>query len=258
MTESEWLAATDPMPLLAFCQGQPTRRKGILYTCAGLRQIWSALYDDVSRTAVDVAERHAEGLASSDEIKLASYEAEAPTFGYGFDATRLREWGRTSQNDVAIRRLIKLGAFTESDLAGDGAMVDDETIGRLINASHIAYHALYMSDGLPRGHILEHISIQADWPGAWLTREIVGNPFRPVAVDPAWLAWNGGVVGRLAERAYQERELPSGHLDAGRLALVADALEDAGCTVTGILGHLRSAGHHVRGCWAVDLLTARN
>ena len=38
--------------------------------------------------------------------------------------------------------------------------------------------------------------------------------------------------------------------EATRLIL-ADALEDAGCTDETVLAHLRSAGPHVRGCWVV-------
>jgi hypothetical protein len=41
------------------------------------------------------------------------------------------------------------------------------------------------------------------------------------------------------------------------LPILADALEEAGCTDSSILDHLRSAGPHVRSCWAVDLLTGR-
>lgn len=54
-----------------------------------------------------------------------------------------------------------------------------------------------------------------------------------------------------------ERELPSGHLDAGQLAILADALEDAGCDNADILDHCRSDGPHVRGCWVVDLLLGK-
>ncbi len=90
-----------------------------------------------------------------------------------------------------------------------------------------------------------------------LPRCVFDNPFRPTAVDPAWWAWNCGTVSRLAEAAYQKRELPSGYLSLSRLSLVADALEDAGCSDAAIVGHLRSAGPHVRGCWPVDLLTGR-
>jgi hypothetical protein len=91
-----------------------------------------------------------------------------------------------------------------------------------------------------------------------LLRDIFGNPFRPPpAIDPDWLTWNEGIVKRLAEAAYEERALPSGHLDVARLAVLTDALTDAGCSDTELLDHLRSAGPHVRGCWAIDLLAAK-
>jgi hypothetical protein len=91
-----------------------------------------------------------------------------------------------------------------------------------------------------------------------LLRCICGNPFRPVAVSPAWLAWNEGTVVRLARAAYEERHLPAGTLDNARLAVFADALEEADCQDVQILGHLRSGGDHVRGCWAVDLVLGKS
>ena len=42
-----------------------------------------------------------------------------------------------------------------------------------------------------------------------------------------------------------------------RLAVLFDALEEAGCDDAEILNHLRSPGPHVRGCWAVDLLLGK-
>jgi hypothetical protein len=90
-----------------------------------------------------------------------------------------------------------------------------------------------------------------------LLRDIFGNPFRPPAIDPSWLTWSNGTVKHLARVAYKHRQLPSGHLDPGRLAVLADALTDAACTDTDLIGHLRDSGPHVRGCWAVDLLTNR-
>ena len=80
---------------------------------------------------------------------------------------------------------------------------------------------------------------------------IFGNPFHPVAINPAWLT---PTVLALAQAAYDNRNLPSGTLDNERLAVLADALEDAGCDNADILKHLRQSGEHVRGCWVVDLL----
>jgi hypothetical protein len=86
-----------------------------------------------------------------------------------------------------------------------------------------------------------------------LFRCVFGNPFRPAAFDPAWRT---PTVLALAEAAYQERLMPSGELDPQRLAVLADALEEAGADAS-LLAHLRSAGPHVRGCFAVDLVTGR-
>jgi hypothetical protein len=72
-----------------------------------------------------------------------------------------------------------------------------------------------------------------------------------VAVNPSWLS---AAVVAVARAAYEERQLPAGTLDAARLAVLADALEEAGCTDAALLGHCRGAGPHVRGCWVVDAL----
>jgi hypothetical protein len=72
----------------------------------------------------------------------------------------------------------------------------------------------------------------------------MGNPFRPVPVDPSWLT--PAVVG-LAQDIYDGRAVD-------RLPILADALEEPGCTDAQVLGHCRQPGTHARGCWPVDLL----
>jgi hypothetical protein len=81
-------------------------------------------------------------------------------------------------------------------------------------------------------------------------RCLFANPFRSVRLDPAWLAWNESTVRQLAEAVYAERAFD-------RLPVLADALEDAGCSDAELLGHLRSGGEHVRGCWSVDLILGK-
>src|SRR5262245_52150732 len=85
-------------------------------------------------------------------------------------------------------------------------------------------------------------------------RDVFGNPFRPVYVALSWLTPD---VRSLAKAAYDERLLPQGHLDPLRLAVLADALEEAGCVDGDVLGHLRSPGPHVRGCHVVDVVLGR-
>jgi hypothetical protein len=80
-----------------------------------------------------------------------------------------------------------------------------------------------------------------------------------VAIDPDWLTWNDGTVGRLARAAYDGRRMPAGEMEPERLAVLADALEDAGCRDQEVLGHLRESGKvHYRGCWVLDLLLGRS
>jgi hypothetical protein len=81
-------------------------------------------------------------------------------------------------------------------------------------------------------------------------RDIVGNPFRPVCLDPAWLARDDGIVLKLAQALYRERRF-------GDLPVLADALEEAGCTEEAVLTHCRGGGEHVPGCWVVDLVLGR-
>jgi hypothetical protein len=83
-----------------------------------------------------------------------------------------------------------------------------------------------------------------------MVRCVFGNPFRPAALDPSWLAWNDGVVRKMAAIVYADRRYRD-------LPILADALEDAGCDQDDLLAHCREWGLHYRGCWAVDLLLGR-
>jgi hypothetical protein len=89
---------------------------------------------------------------------------------------------------------------------------------------------------------------------AALLRDLFGSPFSPVAIATDWLTPS---ALSLAQAAYDERIMPRGELDPARLAVLADALEEAGCTDPDLLGHLRSPGPHVRGCWALDLILGK-
>jgi hypothetical protein len=89
---------------------------------------------------------------------------------------------------------------------------------------------------------------------AGLLRCVFGNPLRRVAVNPSWLTPN---AIPLAQAAYEHRDLDPGRLDPARLAVLADALEEAGCDQADLPEHLRGPGPHARGCWPVDLLLGR-
>jgi hypothetical protein len=80
-----------------------------------------------------------------------------------------------------------------------------------------------------------------------LIREIVGNPFGDLTVNPASRT---ATVTSLATAIYDERAFD-------RMPILADALEEAGCTIADVLNHCRQQGEHVRGCWVVDLVLGK-
>jgi hypothetical protein len=91
-----------------------------------------------------------------------------------------------------------------------------------------------------------------------LLRDVAGPPSHRISLGPALLGWDQGTLVKLAQAAYDERLPPEGTLDTPRLAVLADALEDAGCTHADILDHLRGPGPHVRGCWVVDVVLGKS
>jgi hypothetical protein len=80
-------------------------------------------------------------------------------------------------------------------------------------------------------------------------REVFGpTPFRPVRLGVASLP---PAPAAMARTSYETRDFTG-------LPILADALEDAGCAEADLLGHLRSPGPHVRGCWALDLILGKS
>jgi hypothetical protein len=81
-----------------------------------------------------------------------------------------------------------------------------------------------------------------------LIHDIFGNPFRPVTFDS--VRFTAKVVN-LAKKIYDTRTFH-------RLPVLADALEEAGCTNAEILNHCRGPGPHAKGCWVLDWYWARS
>jgi len=80
-----------------------------------------------------------------------------------------------------------------------------------------------------------------------LLRELFGNPFQSYSIDPEWLQRNDGLALKIARQLYEKRAF-------NELPILADALEEAGCTLAPLLEHLRDPKPHQRGCWALNLL----
>lgn len=80
-------------------------------------------------------------------------------------------------------------------------------------------------------------------------RCLLPSPLAPL-LNTAWLQWNDGTVRKMAQAIYEEAAFD-------RLPILADALEEAGCTEANILLHCRAGGEHVRGCWVIDMLMGK-
>jgi hypothetical protein len=237
VTENQWARCADPKPMLTSLRGtgRANHRKLRLFMAGCCRRVIHTFTDeeDLGREeAIDVAERYADGLADEDERERALHELT--------DGGPHRLWDYCTNLVVAD--------FTQVD--PDDADAVACAIGAAEEAQSDAVEERYdESEEIERAEA----AAQAD-----LLRDVFGNPWRPVAVEPAWLAWRRRAVVKLAQAVYDERELPSGHLDAARLAVLADMLEEAGCSDADLLDHLRSPGLHVRGCFAVDTLLGRS
>ncbi len=91
-----------------------------------------------------------------------------------------------------------------------------------------------------------------------ILREIYGNPFQPRQPVAGWLG--GGWLQPDGKRvlvpstARGIAEAIRDDLDFSRLPVLADALEESGCTDFALLEHCRRPTGHIRGCWALDLV----
>lgn len=238
MTEREWLECTDPDSMLEFLLEKAPERKLRLFACACCRRIWRVMPNEWSRTAVEVSERFADGTEGREELSAARQAI--------LNATG---WREALAAVAAAGPRLRAGRF----VPGDAERVAEATwraADRAADKSPNPTPADEQSQRSWRTLFSEERTAQS-----FLLRDIFGNFFRHVVLDPSCLT---PTVLALAQAAYEERELPSGHLDAARLAILADALEDAGCTSAELLAHLRGLGTHVRGCWAVDLVLGRS
>ncbi len=239
MTEAEWNASSCPIPMLQFLHGKSRERKLRLFACACARRIWPLFKDDRTREAVEQAERHAAG-SGIDRRELAVLWENLSVLG-------INDYGK-----LAGRVTVHPWAATAARKAAENARLASGS-----RAWELSYQRQQTS--VP---VCEQ-QRQAAWDQEWqaqadLLREIFGNPFRPRPAVSDWLLWNEGTAVQLALASYAARELPRGVLENVRLAVLADALEDAGCSDVVILEHLRGPGPHVLGCWCVDLLLEKD
>jgi hypothetical protein len=227
MTEVEWLVSKDPQRMLEFLGGKASDRKLRLFGVACCRRIWKLLPNNRCRTAVQAAEAFADGMIGVEKLRKAERVGEY----YGYDEPQ----------DLPEERLLYHigGAIFQ--------LCQDRIATRVVahaSADAVSYSAL--AAGVDR-FFANDAKDDESAAQSRLICCIFGNPFRPITIVQSSLT---STARSLAQAIYDDRAFD-------RLPILADALEDAGCTDQDILNHCRQPGEHVRGCWVVDLLLGK-
>jgi hypothetical protein len=215
-------------------------RKRRLFACACARETWHLLQDDRSRKAVEVAEAFADGVATGAELRLAWGAAWAVAKAANRDVAVTAAW--VAREALRIRKAA--GPFRGvARAARDEARTARDAARAARDAAHAAARA---ARGAARGAARDAARACRDiaWQRHRLLLDDLAGP------DPLPSLPRTQTVVTLARAIYDLRRWQD-------LPILADALEEAGCTHTGILSHLRGPGPHARGCHVVDLLLQR-
>ena len=278
MTEQEWLSSTDPQAMLRALGKVPlgipgsfppiSDRKLRLYACACVRQVWSHLTDKRSRRAVEVAERYADGGATEREKILAAAEVgDLLTDPPGTPFRYAELMARDCLGEFGPDRVWYHSPDCPVPASLQAALLR-EIVGNPFRPLPDFRPVVPDANGNP-----------VQWPERWVVHPTVlalaraayedrggvcGNHcqqlIRPVSSRGKWMVYEGnGPDSRwvVCPKCHGTGRDGTGHLDADRLGVLADCLEDAGADSTELLQHLRSGGIHVRGCWALDLVLSR-
>jgi hypothetical protein len=247
MTEAKWLASRNPVPMLEHLGLQQVSRKHRLFALACCHRCRRFITDPRSLAALAFAEQHAERGVRGRKGRRAIDEEAAEVYSK-LDAERDQVRGVDPVRYAQV--LVAIGGCLSAQLL----------VSRWDESHSASSVSAYLANATAVEWALQN---DRDWTLEWdpaamrpekaaqaeLVRDIFGNPFRPVALDPSWFT---PTVRSLARSAYEERVPPGGELERQRLAVLADALEEVGCDRGDILAHLRGPGPHVRGCFVVD------
>jgi hypothetical protein len=233
MTEAEWLACDDPRLMLQALHGKTSRRRLFQFAAFCWRRGSRFLENDASRRGVEALESLANGEPIDDRDLRWTEDGDflicLKDINYCIGVSREPEYAL-----AAAVGAVEAVAIAEATEAGD---------------SLAAVAAMVPADS----------TATAEWEDARrglsaalhhhrpLVLEFFGNPFRPVAFDPAWRT---DTAVSLARTIYDAG-------DFSAMPILADALQDAGCDNNDILNHCRGDGAHVRGCWVIDLVLGK-
>jgi hypothetical protein len=253
MTKEKWLTGSDVHSMVRLVRGEPvgflatlgwrpaaavqrqprfraSQRQLRLFAAACCGRIAHLLTDERLRRGIEAVEQYADDSGGREEWRDASAAVEQvyQETCVPYDPAR---WQPAVE---AVWQLVRWEPVEGEYGAAPETMV--------IN---MAATAVNRAENRPWRSTTEHQAQCA------LLRDIVGNPFRPLPpIDPTWLRWREGTIPKLAAAIYTDRHFPD-------VPILADALEEAGCTDADMLDHLRGPGAHIRGCHVLDLILGR-
>jgi hypothetical protein len=252
MTEEEWLASSSVRGTTECLRTQfreafrrhvpwpsdfmqPVTREVRLFACGCCRLVQQLLDPNV-RQALEVVEAFADGEVGMEQLDEAATEVNAlhPEIESAPHRYAARAVYKSCEIGSGARRVHS--AWEDVELALEGEAIIAENPPEHIQEALDAWVEAH--SGSTIGCTERDVSkLVAD-----LLRCIVGNPFRPVAFEPAWRTEHTvGIAGKM----YDERDFRA-------MPILADALEEAGCDSADVLAHSREPGPHARGCWVVD------
>jgi hypothetical protein len=223
MTEHEWLTAERPWEMLSFARESAGARKLRLFACGCGRAVLNEFAPGVAERTLVAAELFADGELKTETLERVRHTLDASV------NSALRDARRTMSGYLSHL----LDACRAASYVGDPVVV----------AQNAALSAARAAADVQPGDNDEPRDMGAEFAAQCeLLRCIVGNPFAPVAFDPAWRTSDAVA---LAQSMYESR-------DFSAMPILADALQEAGCENEQVLTHCREPRDHARGCWVCD------
>ena len=240
MTEAEWLECKESGPMLQFIEPRVSDRKLHCFAIACARRITPLLIHPASSHAVDALERFVEGPCDPKDFRQLIEQLWWDVEGAAFCV----DAGGAPWQDVAEQ----LPETFLAELVADPLFQIHSARAVLSRAAHFVFN-MFSPVPSERGFRNRPVAcFGGPFRPVFLVHEVFGNPFRKVKLNKAWRT---STVVALARGMYDTR-------DFAPMPILADALQDAGCDHSDILGHCRDPhGTHVRGCWVVDLVLGK-
>ncbi len=224
MTEKQWLKSGNAEAMNSFYAERYTERKARLLMLACCQRHPEHLQQPPIRAMVELLVAHYADPRKPDK----------PLRGRNLQAPYRALERFASSTGTSPDRGVAFGMVAAAEPVSTMERLDEDFEYLVFSCLHDIAFAV---DAAPRK---KESKLQAA-----LMREVLGNPFRPVTCEPAWLTDN---VVLLAGQIYETE-------DFSLMPILADALQDAGCEHAEVLTHCRDAKQvHVRGCWLLDMI----